>query len=75
MIGGGTIFDLTIADADRLEVTELRHPDGFDPRPDDVRGPAIDPGVFAVSSDGGGSGESRSGIRYRFVRYERVASA
>jgi len=75
VIGGGTIFDLTVADSDRLEVTELRHPDGFDPRPDDVRGPAIDLGVFAVSPDGGGSGESRSGIRYRFVRYERVASA
>jgi dihydrofolate reductase len=74
VIGGGTIFELTIGDADRLEVTKLQHPDGFDPRPDDVRGPAIDPAVFAVSSDGG-SGESRSGIRYRFLRYERVASA
>lgn len=77
VIGGGTIFGLTIGDADRLEVTELRHPEGFEALPDDVRAPAVDPGVFAISAaePAEGSGQSRSGIRYRFVRYERVADA
>jgi dihydrofolate reductase len=75
VIGGGEIFAATIGDADRLEVTELRHPDGFDPRPGDVRAPTIDPGAFVVSEEDPGSGPSRSGIHYRFIRYERAASA
>jgi dihydrofolate reductase len=77
VIGGGTIFGLTIGDADRLEVTELRHPAGFEAQPGDVRAPAIDSSAFAVTdadpSDGAHS--SGSGIRYRFLRYERIASA
>jgi dihydrofolate reductase len=75
VIGGGEIFAAAIGDADRLEVTELRHPDGFDPRPGDVRAPAIDPGVFLLSEEDPGSVPSRSGIHYRFVRYERAPSA
>ena len=75
VIGGGEIFAATIGDADRLEVTELRHPAGFDPRPGDVRAPAIDPGAFAMTGEQPGAGSSRSGIRYRFLRYERAASA
>jgi dihydrofolate reductase len=74
VIGGGTIFELTIGDADRLEVTELRHPQGFDPRQDDVRAPAIDTGAFTLSSGEAGSGVSRTGIRFRFLRYDRLAS-
>ena len=75
VIGGGTIFELTIGDADRLEVTELRHPGGFEPQPDDVRAPAIDSAAFSVIDSDESSGESGSGIHYRFVRYERAASA
>ncbi|MET0782281.1 MAG: dihydrofolate reductase [Microbacterium sp.] len=77
VIGGGTIFSLTIGVADRLEVTELRHPAGFDARPGDVRGPAIDPAAFAVTDADpvAGARVSRSGIGYRFLRYERTASA
>jgi dihydrofolate reductase len=77
VIGGGTIFALTIDDADRLEVTELIHPDGFASAPGDVRAPAIDPAVH-IAGDAdppAGTHTSRSGIRYRFVRYERAASA
>ena len=77
VIGGGTIFALTIAAADRLEVTELAHPAGFAPEPDDVRAPSIDPALFAVSAadPSDGAHTSRSGIRYRFLRYDRAAPA
>lgn len=75
VIGGGSIFSLTIADADRLEVTELVHPDGFAPADGDVRAPAIDLRHYAVvgADPPDGAHTSRSGIRYRFLRYERVA--
>ena len=58
-------------------MTELRHPAGFEAQPGDVRAPAIDPAVFAVTDadPSEGARESRSGIRYRFLRYERTASA
>jgi dihydrofolate reductase len=77
IIGGGAVFDEAMGIADRLEVTELVHPGGFDPEPGDVRAPAIDPEVFALAGeDPPGAGEtSRSGIRYRFLRYERLESA
>lgn len=77
IIGGGTIFARTIGGADRLEVTELVHPGGFSPREDDVRAPGIDASVFVVADADppDGAHSSRSGIRYRFVRYERAASA
>ena len=77
VIGGGTIFALTIGGADRLEVTELRHPADFEAQPGDVRAPAIDPAVFAVTDadPSDGAHRSGSGIRYRFLRYERTASA
>ena len=39
IIGGGAIFARPIDGADRLEVTELAHPAGFAPTPDDVRAP------------------------------------
>lgn len=68
VIGGGEIFAATIGQADRLEVTELRHPDGFHPEPGDVTAPAID-GRFVASA--GAAAMSAGGIRYRFVRYDR----
>ena len=76
VIGGGKIFARAIDRADLLEVTELRHPEGFDPRADDVRAPAVAPGLFAVTSVDPADGEhmSRSGMAYRFVRYERSRS-
>lgn len=76
VIGGGTIFDAAIGAADRLEVTELRHPAGFAPKEGDVHAPEIDPSVFAVTDadPADGAHTSRSGIRYRFLRYERAAS-
>ena len=77
VIGGGTIFDLAIGVADRLEVTELTHPAGFEPESDDVRAPAIDGALFAATAADppDGAHTSRSGIRYRFLRYDRAASA
>jgi dihydrofolate reductase len=77
IIGGGTIFDSTMGVADRLEVTELRHPSGFAPLAGDVHAPEIDPTVFTLTDADprDGSYASRSGIRYRFLRYERSASA
>jgi dihydrofolate reductase len=74
VIGGGTVFDATISNADRLEVTELRHPDGFEAEPGDVRAPAIDAERFRIADvdPADGAHTSRSGIRYRFVRYERA---
>ena len=76
IIGGGAIFAQTVDGADRLEVTELTHPEGFPAEPDDVRAPAIDPAVFVVSGAEPSEGvhTSRSGIRYRFLRYERSPS-
>ena len=76
VIGGGEIFAQTVVVADRLEVTELTHPTGFASEPGDVIAPAIDPSIFAETSADPPTGEhtSRSGIRYRFVRYERGAS-
>ncbi|MET0781107.1 MAG: dihydrofolate reductase [Microbacterium sp.] len=77
VIGGGTVFALTIAEADRLEVTELTHPAGFAAEPGDVRAPTIPPALFGISASdpADGAHTSRSGIRYRFLRYDRAASA
>lgn len=76
VIGGGEIFRQVMNDADRLEVTELSHPTDFSPRADDVRGPAIDADLFAVTTVDPVDGEhtSRSGIRYRFLRYDRIST-
>jgi dihydrofolate reductase len=77
VIGGGAVFADTIAAADRLEVTELVHPDGFAVDPGDVRAPRIDPSIFVVTDADprAGAHTSRSGIRYRFLRYERIGYA
>ena len=77
VIGGGALFATTIGEADRLEVTELVHPAGFSPAPDDVLAPEIDPAAFELTAaePRTGAHTSRSGIRYRFLRYDRSASA
>ena len=76
VIGGGTVFARMVGGADRLEVTELLHPDGFAPLEGDVRAPAIDSSAYVVADadPADGAHTSRSGIRYRFVRYERAGS-
>ncbi|WEG07727.1 dihydrofolate reductase [Microbacterium horticulturae] len=66
IIGGGQVYREALARADRLEVTELDL---------DVAGDTTAPsteGWRVVASDpADGWHTSRSGIRYRFVRYER----
>jgi dihydrofolate reductase len=74
VIGGAELFAATIARADRLEVTELRHDaETFAAASGDVVAPAIDPARFVVSAadPAGGWHTSRSGIRYRFLTYTR----
>ncbi|GAB3599789.1 dihydrofolate reductase [Microbacterium tumbae] len=63
VIGGAEIFAQVIGDADRLEVTELDL---------DVAGDAYAPSKagWRLVSEGEWQ-TSRTGIRYRFLRYER----
>lgn len=63
IIGGAEIFAQVIGDADRLEVTEIDlevDGDAFAPSRDDWR--LVDEGDWKTS---------RTGIRYRFLGYER----
>lgn len=63
IIGGAEIFRQVIADADRLEVTEIDldvDGDAYAPPTDGWR--VVDEGEWQTS---------RTGIRYRFLRYER----
>ncbi|MET4159846.1 dihydrofolate reductase [Agromyces sp. PvR057] len=70
VIGGSELLRSTLALADRLEVTELRHADGaFRPAEGDVLAPPVGPGFTATRGD---EHTSSSGIRYRFVTYHRV---
>jgi dihydrofolate reductase len=65
VIGGAELFAATIDRADRLEVTELDL---------DVAGDTWAPPIgsgWQVASEGEWQ-ESRTGIRYRFMRYTRV---
>jgi dihydrofolate reductase len=63
VIGGAEIFRQVIGDADRLEVTELDI---------DVDGDAFAPSVDGWRlADEGEWQTSRTGIRYRFLGYER----
>ena len=77
VIGGGTIFDLTIAHADRLEVTQLALSADFSPAQGDVRAPQVDRETFALTAADPPVGQytSGTGIRYRFLRYDRQATA
>ncbi|WP_136052129.1 dihydrofolate reductase [Microbacterium sp. K36] len=63
IIGGAEIFRQVIADADRLEVTELDlEVDGDTFAPPKTGWRVVDEGEWQTS---------RTGIRYRFLRYER----
>lgn len=63
IIGGAEIFRLVIADADRLEVTELDlDVDGDAHAPSTVGWRRVDEGEWQTS---------RTGVRYRFLGYER----
>lgn len=68
VIGGGQVFREAIALADRLEVTEIDgHYDG------DAHAPEVDSAWIATAVEpASGWSTSRTGIRYRFVRYERA---
>ncbi|QEE61666.1 dihydrofolate reductase [Salinibacterium sp. dk2585] len=68
VIGGGEIYAAVIDEAERLEVTEIRA--GFE---GDAKAPVIGPEWTVVRSDPEeGWHESRSGLSYRFVSYERA---
>ena len=66
IIGGAQLYAATIADADRLEVTEIATtPDG------DAHAPPIDPARWAPSDADAPWRTSRSGLEYRFLSYLR----
>ncbi|GAA2728412.1 dihydrofolate reductase [Cellulomonas aerilata] len=68
VIGGAQVYALLVDRADRLEVTEI----DLDV-PGDAFAPAVDPAVW--TADAGAPSEwrrSRTGPRYRFVRYLRT---
>ncbi|GMA24743.1 dihydrofolate reductase [Luteimicrobium album] len=68
VVGGAQVYAATIGHADRLEVTELDlEVEG------DAWAPPVDGGVWAAR-DTGAWETSRSGVRYRFVSYERAAA-
>ena len=63
--------------ADRLEVTELRAPGGGDvvaTEPGDAMAPRVDPAQWRLAHAEPADGwlASRSGLEYRFLRYERA---
>ena len=66
VIGGAEIFDRLIDRADRLEVTELDLAVAGD-----AFAPSVDLTWRLVDADGPESHVSRTGIGYRFRRYER----
>lgn len=71
VIGGAELFAATLDRADRLEVTELAHPDGFEPQPGDVLAPPVDAFRLVAADPPSGAHASRTGIRYRFLAYAR----
>ena len=65
VIGGAQVYAATIGHADRLEVTELDlEVEG------DAWAPPVDPAAW--TADTGPWETSRSGLRYRFVTYDRA---
>ncbi|MCU1579325.1 MAG: dihydrofolate reductase [Rhodoglobus sp.] len=68
VIGGGQVFRDAIALADRLEVTEINgHYEG------DAFAPEIDDSWIAAAADpASGWATSRTGVEYRFLRYDRA---
>ena len=68
VIGGAQVYREAIALADRLEVTEISA--RFE---GDAHAPAIDDSWFAtVVEPASGWLSSRTGIEYRFIRYEKA---
>ncbi len=68
VIGGAQVYREAIALADRLEVTEINaHYEG------DAYAPAVDDSWIATSVEpAAGWHTSRTGVEYRFLRYERA---
>ncbi|HYI34673.1 MAG TPA: dihydrofolate reductase [Glaciibacter sp.] len=68
VIGGAEIFALTIDQADSLDVTEIDSD-----IPGDTRAPSIGSGwTIARADPAEGWHRSRTGLDYRFIRYERA---
>jgi dihydrofolate reductase len=77
VIGGADLFGQLMPTADRLEITELRAPDGGDalaPVPGDTPAPRIDAPGWRLAHVDPPTGwlPSRSGLEYRFLRYLRA---
>lgn len=77
VIGGADLFGQVLPGARRLEVTQLRAPGGggaVDPEPGDTPAPVIDPARWRLTRAEPADGwlASRSGLEYRFLRYERA---
>ena len=77
VIGGAELFRQVLPRAARLEVTELRAPGGGDVvevEPGDATAPPVDPAQWHASHVEPADGwlASRSGLEYRFLRYERA---
>ena len=75
VIGGADLFGQVLPVADRLEVTELRAPGGggaVEFELGDTRAPEIDPSHWRLVHADPAEGwlASRSGLEYRFLRYE-----
>jgi dihydrofolate reductase len=71
IIGGAQVYADAMAQADRLEVTELDlgvEGDAYAP-------PIDDEWIVASTEPISGWATSTTGVRYRFVRYERVAGS
>lgn len=71
IIGGGQIYAQAMPLADALEITEI---DAVAPDAD-TRFPAIDPFQWRPVETGPWQSDPRTGVRFRYVRYDRRESA
>ncbi len=71
VIGGAELYASAISRADRLEVTEI----DLDVEGDTFAPPVDDAWMATDSDPGTGWHHSRTGLRYRFVHYERRTAA
>lgn len=67
VIGGGEIYNLFMQSANRLIITEIDHT--FDEA--DTYFPTIDKTLWYISETTDYSTDEKSGLRYRYVTYER----
>jgi dihydrofolate reductase len=77
VIGGAELFGQVLPRADRLEVTELRGPDGggvVAAEPGDVLAPRVEPSQWRMARVDPPDGwlRSRAGVDYRFLGYDRA---